>query len=917
MSVTGLSGTERKTIVGPIMGTTMGPTAGTTVRRAGGLLLGLLPLLAAAAAPVHAGATDFYTVPPCRLVDTVNTAGPLGGPDIPANGTRSFAVGGRCGISSAAEAVTVNVTVVPVSLGNIAFAGAGSPKPPTSTINFRPGVTRANNAILPLGQAGGLTAFATTSGSTRLVIDVTGYFADSALESTRVAPPAFNPPPGTYFGEQLIDIVTSTPGAQIRYTTDGSTPTTTTGLLYSAPFTLTSSGTVKAIAYKAGLTNSPVSQGAYVITREETLFLATLTPQGSAVSLAVGHGSLILAADELTAVLRRSYSNLTTTLTSEHIHAPDGQILFDLDTAPTAPDGSMTWTIGPVGIWSRAQILAALRAGQCYLNLHTVTYPNGEIKGFLRKSDGSITFTPPPAPPPAPAGPPNAFDASRFLVQATYGPTTDAITSLQSQTYSAWIEQQLTRPVVSHLAYVDALPHVPGEDLYHWEGRESIWKQAIQGTDQLRQRVALALSEVLVASSEDDGVNSAEAVTSYMDVLNRNAFGNFRQLLEEVTLSPAMGQYLDMMSNDKEDPTTGQKPNENYAREILQLFSIGLYSLHPDGTLQLDTMGLPIATYDQAVVEGFAKVFTGWTFANQDHSEEWRFYWPEPDWHNPMEIWNEHHSTSSKRLLDGVILPGSQSAPVELDAALDNVFQHANVGPFLCKGLIQRLVTSNPSPGYVYRCGQAFANNGTGVRGDMKAVVRAIYLDWEARSPDLITQQGYGKVREPMIRFVALLRALRAQPPADGRFRYYWQNNAEWGLNQVPLGAPTVFNFFDPTYSNPGAIAEAGLASPELYIINSTSIFGTPNFIGNVLFNGYADDDTEITLDYSYLTGAGSNSVLLDRVNQLFYAGRMSAGTRAILNTALTDPAFPTNPVERAQTLVWLVNLSPEFAVQR
>jgi uncharacterized protein (DUF1800 family) len=402
-----------------------------------------------------------------------------------------------------------------------------------------------------------------------------------------------------------------------------------------------------------------------------------------------------------------------------------------------------------------------------------------------------------------------------------------------------------------------------------------------------------------------------------MDVLNRNAFGNFRQLLEEATLSPAMGVYLDMLSNDKEDPETGRNPNENFAREILQLFSVGLYKLHPDGTLQLDTQGLPIATYDQDVIKGFAQVFTGWTFANQDRSEEWRFYWPEPDWRNPMEVWNDHHSTGTKRLLDGVILPAGQAPQTDLEAALDNIFQHPNVGPFLCRGLIQRLVTSNPSPGYVYRCGQAFANNGQGVRGDMKAVLRSILLDWEARSPDVLGQQGYGKVKEPIVRFVSLLRALGAQPPADGRFRYYWQSSAEWGLNQSPLQSPTVFNFFDPGYSQPGEIAEAGITSPELQIINETSIFGSANFLAGVLFEGYADDGTYITLNYSYLTGAGSDSVRLDRINQLFYAGQMAPETRTIFANALADPDFPTDPVERAQTLVWLVALSPEFLVQR
>lgn len=887
------------------------------------LLLGLLPLLAAAplvlATPAHAAGTDFYTVPPCRLVDTGGGAGPLGGPNLAAGAARSFAVGGRCGVSTAASAVAVSITVVnPASFGNLAFAPAGSPKPATSTINFRAAQVRSNNAILPLGQAAGLTVFSNSSGEARVIIDIFGYFADSVALATRVAPPAFNPPPGSYPGEQAVDIVTSTPGAQIRYTTDGSTPTRTVGTVYSGPVTLANTVTLKAIAYKDGLADSAVAQGTYAIQREEILFVASLSPQSGAVSLGAGQATLLLAADELTAVLRETHSNLSSTLTSHHIHAPDGQIIFDLDTAAPAADGSRVWTITASGIWTRPQILAALRAGQCYLNLHTANYPNGEIKGFFREAGGSVVFTPPPPPPPLPTTPPTAAEASRFLVQATYGPTPETITALQTQGYAAWIESQFTRPIVSHLAYIDAMPEPgPGDDFYSWIGRESIWKQAIQGQDQLRQRMAFALSEIFVVSSDDDDLAHAEPILAYMDLLNRNAFGNFRTLLQDVTLSPSMGAYLDMLGNDKEDPETGQKPNENYAREILQLFSVGLYKLHPDGTLQLSETGLPIDTYDQETIKGFAQVFTGWTFAGQDRSEEWRFYWPVWNWRQPMEVWNEHHSTGTKRLMNGVTLPAGQAPATDLTAALDNIFQHPNVGPFICKQLIQRFVTSNPSPAYVYRCGQAFANNGQGVRGDMKAVLRSILLDWEARSSEAVAQPGFGKLREPIVRFVAMLRALKAQPPADGRFRYYWLSSAEWGLNQSPLQAPTVFNFFDPSYSQPGPIAEAGLLSPEFQITNETSVFGTSNFMHPVIFEGYANDDANVTLNYTYFTGAGTNAVLLDRVNLLLYAGRMAPETRTILLQALSDPDFPDHPSERVQTLLWLVSLSPEFVVQR
>jgi len=643
-------------------------------------------------------------------------------------------------------------------------------------------------------------------------------------------------------------------------------------------------------------------------------FVAQLTPQSGAASLGSGTATLVLSADTSRGSFRFGFSNLTGPLTGAHVHAPDGQILFDIDTAPVEADGSRTWIIVGVGTWTRQQILVALEAGQCYVNLHTASYPSGEIKGFLRHVQGSTTFTPPPPPPTLPPGNPDAAAAARFLRQATFGPTLATIAGLQSRGYAGWIADQRALPTASHLAYVDGLPGDP-DDLASWNARESIWKQMILGPDQLRQRVAFALSELLVVSDQDDDLFHASATAGYMDTLERDAFGNFRTLLEDVTLSPGMGVYLDMASNDREDAESGRNPNENYARELLQLFSIGLYQLHPDGTLKLGQDGLPIPSYDQETIRGFAKVFTGWTFGGQDHDLDWRFYWPEWDFRRPMELWPEHHSPSAKPLLDGVVLPAGQGGAQDLDAALDNVFAHPNVGPFVCKHLIQRLVTSNPSPAYVYRCGQTFANDGSGVRGNLAAVVSAILLDWEARSPDVLTQRGCGQAREPVLRFVELLRALHAQPPADGRFRYYWIGEPTWGLAQMPLDAPTVFNFFQPDWAQPGAVAAAGLVSPELQLADETSAFGTPNFLRAVLFEGYANDDTTITLDWSELVQAAqqSNAALLDRVNLLFFAGRMPAATRTAFATALADPDFPTDEPERVQTLLWVVSLTPTF----
>jgi uncharacterized protein (DUF1800 family) len=860
-----------------------------------------------------AQAASFYTVTPCRLLDTRLAAGPHGGPALASGALRAIGVGARCGVSSRAVAVATNVTVTGgTSAGNVSLLPLGIPAP-TSIVNFSRLQTRANNAVIPLGPTGAVEMRAAThvAGEVHVIVDVFGYFADAAAEASTVAPPAFSPPPGAYEGVQTVELLTSTPGASIRYTLDGSSPSSTTGTLYTGPVNLTASVTLRAIAYKSGLANSPLAVGAYDLTLEPVLLAAQLVPQSGAISLGSGRATLLLAADEQTGEYRSSWTNLTGALTAAHIHAPDGSILFDIDTAAPAADGSRTWNVVNAGIWTRPQILAALRAGQCYVNLHTGAYPNGEIKGFLRIVEGSTTFTPPPPPPPLPGGPISEADAARFLMQATYGPRPEDVAAVQQLGYDGWISQQITRPLTSHWNYINALP---GEidELPNEHTRESIWKQAIQGNDQLRQRVVLALTELLVVSDRDDDLGGAEGIAIYADLLGRHAFGSYRDLLQEVTLLPAMGVYLDMLGSDKEDEETGRKPNENFPRELLQLFSVGLYQLHPDGTLKVDETGLPIPTYDQEVVEGFARVFTGWTFAGQDRSRPWRFYWPEPDWRRPMELWSDHHSTGNKTLLDGVVV--NAPAAQELSAAIDNIFAHPNVGPFVCRHLIQRLVTSNPSPAYVYRCGTTFANNGYGVRGDLGAVVRAILLDWEARAPAARDQSGYGKVREPVVRFVHLLRTLRAQPPADGRFRYYWGGGADWGLNQQPISSPTVFNFFDPNYSQPGPIANAGLVSPELQITNETSVFGTANYLRWIL-RGNADDDTDVTLDWSYLTSAPNDTVLLDRVNLLFYGGGMTAGTRDILARALAGPNFTwtNDPIDRALTLVWLVALSPDF----
>ncbi|MFN0109185.1 MAG: DUF1800 family protein [Blastocatellia bacterium] len=658
----------------------------------------------------------------------------------------------------------------------------------------------------------------------------------------------------------------------------------------------------------------------------DVMYMASLRAEGSAFSPASGYATFKLSGDEKTGVLKFAYSNLTTPETSAHIHGPadpgtNGNILFDLDTSPKLADGSYVWQFTNVGATTVPQIVGALKTGRLYINIHSSRYPAGEIRGHFGLINGSQTFTPPPAAPPLPSGTPTLRDASRFLAQATFGPKNADITALQTKGYNTWLNEQFAMPQTTHMAYLDATIGTK-LDPYQQEVMESFWKQAVTGQDQLRQRIVFALQQILVVSFRSNLDSEPFAMAGYEDLLAKNAFGNFRQLLEDVTLSPAMGRYLDHIQNDKEDPATGRNPNENYAREILQLFSIGLYKLHPDGTLQLDANGLPIATYDNDTVKGFAHVFTGWSYGWFPKTEQ---NWLYPNvWHNgsqfwraPMQVWPNHHSTLSKKLLDGATLPANQTPEKDLKDALDNIFNHPNVGPFIARQLIQRLVTSNPSPGYVYRVAQKFNNNGSGVRGDMKAIIRAILTDYEARSLEMLTNQGFGKMREPVIRFAHLLRVGNFTCIC-GTFPIYWMDSPEDALGQNPMRSPTVFNFFEPTYSHPGHLSSAGLHSPEFQITNETSIIGLSDFLHYVIRDGFKWEPTKPLIpNYSDLAAlAGTPRQLIDHLDLVMTGGGMSAALKAQLLTSLTG-MNPNEPTKRVTMALHLIMTSPDYVIQK
>src|SRR5438270_670933 len=655
-----------------------------------------------------------------------------------------------------------------------------------------------------------------------------------------------------------------------------------------------------------------------------TVYITELRPQGSATSQGSGTATLRLAADGKSAIISFTYSNLTGPVTGMHVHGADGSILFDVDSATPQPDGTLIWVFVPVGNFTAADILNQIKAGQTYLNIHTAQYPSGEIKGFFNLSTGAQT-APVPSPPPAlPAGTPSAAAAGRFLSQATFGATDALITEVQNQGYDAFLNAQFAAPMSSHLAFVDAavaaLPSpsaspsaTPNQPTLTMTN-DAWWTNAIAGQDQLRQRVAFALSETLVVSLNSAGLaNRPFALPTYYDVLVRDAFSNYRQLLEDITLNPAMGAYLNMLQNDKADPSRGTLPNENYARELMQLFSIGLYDLNLDGGLTLSSSGFPIATYGQDAILGTAAVLTGWTYAQPGSTNPvFRPGVAAQSWRDPMINIASHHQTTAKTILNGVTLPANQTAAQDLKTALDTIFNHPNVGPFVCRQLIQRLVTSNPSPGYVYRVASVFNDNGQGVRGDLKAVVRAILMDYDARV-GFAAAQGAGHEREPVIRLTNLLRAFTATSPSGK----YSVRNAFASFAEEAMHSPTVFNFFTPDYSAPGAIATAGLKSPEFEITTDTTVISTTNYLRNAIYASLGPSSDRITLSLAAeQTRAADPAGLVDHLNSLLMAGGMSSGTRNILINAVNQiPA--ANILERVRTAIYLVVNSPEFVVDK
>lgn len=503
-------------------------------------------------------------------------------------------------------------------------------------------------------------------------------------------------------------------------------------------------------------------------------------------------------------------------------------------------------------------------------------------------------------------------EATRFLTMATMGATPDDINRLAILGYNGWLNEQFNTAPTTQLGYLASFD--PGPSPSANARVRAWWNNAILGQDQLRQRVAWALSQIFVVSEEDlSGTTWTIPLASYYDMLSANAFGTYRELLEQVTLHPVMGVYLSSVRNQRADPSRNIRPDENYAREVMQLFSVGLVRLNLDGTAQVDSMGIGLPTYTQSTIEETAKVFTGWTYAGS------------PSFNNSgnprnlvdaMIPFDAFHDTSSKAIIDSRVIAANQTAREDLEDALDILASHSNVAPFMSKQLIQRLTTSNPSTGYVQRVATVWNRDEFGIRGNLKSVIRAILLDQEAVNGTRLNA-NFGKLKEPILRHTQFWRAFRATSGT----RAIPYNNPERDLGQAPLRAPTVFNFYRPDYSQPGAIANANLNSPEFQILTESFITNITNRMYSDTFFNYvgasnrSSTDVLITIDFERSL-ANNPTALVDHLDVLLMAGRMSQFMRGQVTQLIQATPFGTDGTDRVLEAIFLIVSSPEYAVQ-
>ena len=558
-----------------------------------------------------------------------------------------------------------------------------------------------------------------------------------------------------------------------------------------------------------------------------------------------------------------------------------------------------------------------------------------------------------PVPPAAPAAlyaftaPANPEDAARFLLQAQLNATDADIASVQSKGYATYLNEQITAPgSQSGVDWLNARGYNVVDNLTRYydtayPGDYMIWSQLMTSPDGARKRMTLALSEIFVVSLNGlDFSWRSHGIATYWDTLVANAFGNFRSLLESVTLNTAMGYYLNTKGNSKENTATGRSPDEKYGREVMQLMTIGLNELNLDGTEKRSANGNKIETYTAADVTNIARIFTGW-----DVDQTQNVPTLEPVQNRtipstaytrlPLRLTTANHSALAASFL-GISIPAGTDGVTALKTTLDALFNHANVGPFIGKQLIQRLVTSNPSPAYVARVATVFNNNGAGVRGDLAAVYKAVLQDDEARGPAGLAQNGFGKLREPMLRLVQWGRSFGIAS-VRGSWKIGDLSNPATQLGQSPLRPASVFNFFRPGYVPPStALAAAQIPAPEFQLVNESTVGGYLNYMQGVIRNGIfvnapdlpnntsnATNGFDITAAYTAeLALVLDASALVKRVTLLMCAGQMSTANQALvvgaLNaTPLTAASTDSAKRDRVAAAVLMVMASSEYLVQK
>ena len=857
---------------------------------------------------------------------------------------------------------TVNVTfVTPLT---VSPASANVALGASKTFSVSGGQTVSWTASAgTITSAGVFTAPPTMLSSSAVTITATGSAGQTGTAKVTLtqpespaAAPTFTPPAGTYTAAQSVALATTTTGASIRYTIDGTNPSATVGTLYSAALSVGATTTVKAIAFKSGMTNSPVASATYTINlpavsisvSPTTASLSASQPQPITATVAnstnLGVSWTLSGAGTLSAATSTSGTPVTytapttiaskTTVTVTAISSADstksavsmitlnppvvtgGPITVSPATVSVALNGMQTFTASgqPSVTWSASAgsitSLGVFTAPSTMTATGTVTITasgtNNQSGVATATLTGGTTLVP-------------TATAQRFLQQAAFGPTSSDIANVQALGLQGWLNQQFALGKISNYAN---LPYsMPTRFLTN----------SVMNADQLRQRVAFALSQITVVSL--NSLIFPNNVTPFQELLLNDAFTNYRQILGDVTLSASMGGFLNMVNNAAANPALGTVANENYARELMQLFSIGTVLLNQDGSVQLGSDGLPAPTYNQTNVTELARVLTGWTFAQSGVAPYWGAGINDgnTDPTSPMVEMPQFHDSGSKTLLPDFkngngsapyVAPAGLAQSADLSAALDNIFYHPNVGPFVGKQLIQHLVKSNPSPQFISRVAAAFANNGSGVRGDMKAVITAVLMDPEARANDAggNDQSTDGHMQEPALFLAGIIRAFNGSVNDQNYFAFDLLN-----MDQDIFNPASVFNYYSPHYVVPAGYItpppSAPLTGGEFQIFDTYTSLYRANLVAN-LFASFSSPllnygpGTAIDLT-SYQALAKNPTGLVNAMDQTLTRGLLPAAVKSIIVSAVAaeDPAGYTNGMKQVETALYLIATSNYYNV--